>query len=138
MKCVVFHAYLLFLSKPYHVTFTEGSTHQPTLANCTPWQYQPNHILCLTVTDISEQIWTSTIPLQAWSDPEGSRKLRLPQFQDNRHTRVASLSALCTGHLYPPGDIPDTHFCQTLSRPSDVGRIKSNGKTHSNPRPSSL
>jgi len=25
--------------------------------------------------------------------------------------KVVSLSALCTGHLYPPGNIPGTHFC---------------------------
>jgi len=38
------------------------------------------------------------IPLQAWTGPEGSRRLR---FQDNRHMKVVRLSALCTGHLYP-------------------------------------
>jgi len=26
------------------------------------------------------------------------------------HMKVVR-SALCTGHLYPPGDIPGTHFC---------------------------
>jgi hypothetical protein len=25
--------------------------------------------------------------------------------------KVVRLSALCAGHLYPPGDIPGTHFC---------------------------
>ena len=78
LKCVVFRAYLLLLLKPYHVTFTEGSTHQPTLANCTPWQYQPNHILCLTVTDISEQICTSSIPLSAWIGPELLQEVEAP------------------------------------------------------------
>jgi len=52
LQYVVFHAYSLLLFKLYHVTFTENSTHQPKLANCIPWQYQPNHILCLTVTDM--------------------------------------------------------------------------------------
>jgi len=41
------------------------------------------------------------IPLQAWTGPEGSKKLRLPDFQDNRHMNVARLSALRTGRLYP-------------------------------------
>ena len=36
------------------------------------------------------------IPLQAWSGPEGSRRLRLP---DNRHMKVVRLSALRTGRL---------------------------------------
>ena len=41
-----------------------------------------------------------SVPLKAWSGPEGSRKLRFPDFvtmaQDG-----GRLSALCTGHLYP-------------------------------------
>jgi len=40
------------------------------------------------------------VPLQAWSGPEGSRKLRLPNFvtmaQDG-----GRLSALCIGRFYP-------------------------------------
>jgi hypothetical protein len=117
LKWVVAHAYLLLLHQPYHVTLTEHSTHRPMPANFTPWQYQPNHILCLTVTHISDQIWTSTIPLQAWSDPEGSRKLRLPQFHDNRHARVARLLALCTSHFlpHPPKrDIPGTRVDRVM------------------------
>ena len=51
------------------------------------------------------------IPLQAWTGPEGSRRLRLPDFQDNRHMKVVRLSALRTGRLYPPGNSPGTHFC---------------------------
>jgi hypothetical protein len=35
--------------------------------------------------------------------PEGSRRLR--------HTKLVWLSALCTDRLYPPGNIPGTHFC---------------------------
>ena len=34
------------------------------------------------------------VPLQAWSGPEGSRKLRFPDF-------MTRLSALRTGRLYP-------------------------------------
>ena len=44
-----------------------------------------------------------SVPLQAWRSPEGSRGLRLPRFQDNRHMKVVRLSALSTGHLYPQG-----------------------------------
>jgi len=39
--------------------------------------------------------------LQAWTGPEGSRRLRLPEFLDNRHMKVVRLSALRTGRLYP-------------------------------------
>ena len=31
--------------------------------------------------------------------------------------KVVRLSALRTGRLYPPGNIPGTHFCYRLSRP---------------------
>jgi hypothetical protein len=41
-----------------------------------------------------------TIPIQAWTGPYGSRGLRLPEFLDSRHIKVARLSVLCTGRLY--------------------------------------
>ena len=65
------------------------------------------------------------VPLQARSGPEGSRKLRFPDFvtvaQDG-----GRLSALRTGRFLPPGNSPGTHFCQRLSLtqgPSAIGRI---------------
>jgi hypothetical protein len=42
------------------------------------------------------------VPLQAWTGPQGSRRLRL--------MKVVRLSALRTGRVYPPGNIPGTHF----------------------------
>ena len=39
-----------------------------------------------------------SVPLQAWSGPEGSRKLRFPDFVTGFHGR---LSALLTDRLYP-------------------------------------
>jgi hypothetical protein len=41
------------------------------------------------------------IPLQVWTGPEGSRRLRLSDFKDIRHMKVVRLSALSTGRLYP-------------------------------------
>ena len=41
------------------------------------------------------------VQLQAWSGPEGSRKLRFPDFMTTPHRKVVRLSALCTGHIYP-------------------------------------
>jgi len=40
------------------------------------------------------------VPIQAWSDPEGSRKLRLPDFVATAQDG-GRLSALRTGRLYP-------------------------------------
>jgi hypothetical protein len=56
------------------------------------------------------------IPLQARTNPEGSRSFKLIEFLDNRHMKVVTLSALSTGRLYPPEGIPGTYFCWRLSR----------------------
>ena len=40
-----------------------------------------------------------SVPLQAWSDPEGSRKLRLPDYMTTTQDG-GRLLALHTGHLY--------------------------------------
>jgi hypothetical protein len=45
------------------------------------------------------------VPLQTWSGPEGSRKLRFPDF-----TTTAQ-------DAFTPGNTPCTHFCKRLSRP---------------------
>ena len=57
------------------------------------------------------------ITIQAWTDYEGSRRSKLPDFLDSWLTNVASLSALITGRLDVPGNIPGTYFCSRLSRP---------------------
>ena len=41
-----------------------------------------------------------TVPLQAWTGPEGSRKLRSPDFMTKAQDD-GRLSTLRTGHLYP-------------------------------------
>jgi hypothetical protein len=50
------------------------------------------------------------VPLQAWSGPEGSRKLRFSGFKTTAEDggKVVSLT-----HRPPllPGNIPGTHFC---------------------------
>ena len=65
------------------------------------------------------------VPLQAWSGPEGSRKLRSPYFMTtaNDGGKMVSLK-----HRPPlsPRNTPGTHFCSRLRRPqghSAIGRI---------------
>jgi hypothetical protein len=53
-------------------------------------------------TCFRESHWSLAIPLKAWIGPEGSRRFRLPEFQDNRHMKMTRLSALHTSRLYPP------------------------------------
>ena len=48
--------------------------------------------------------------LQAWSGPEGSRKLRLPDFMTTAQdgSKVASFTHRAP---LPPENAPGTHFC---------------------------
>ena len=85
------------------------------------------------------------VPLQAWKGPEGSRKIRFPDFMTTAQNG-GRLSVLRTASLYPPGNTPGTHFCQWLSRPqghSAIGRMLCQWKIHwhqlgSNQRPTDL
>ena len=67
------------------------------------------------------------VPLQAWSGPEGSRKLR---FSDIMTTVQDDGKVVSLKHRppLPPGNTPGTHFCKRLSQPqghSATGRIMS-------------
>ena len=67
------------------------------------------------------------IPVQGWSGPERSRKLRFPDFMTTAEDSGKVVS-LTHRPLLPPGNTPDTHFCERLSRPqghSATGRIMS-------------
>ena len=58
----------------------------------------------------------------------GFQEVEAPRFQDSRHMNVVSISALGNDRLYPPGNIPGTHFYQRLSKTqghSAAGRIMS-------------
>jgi len=49
------------------------------------------------------------VPLQAWSGPEGSRKLRFPDFVTTAQDggKVSLMHRLS----FPLGNAPGTHFC---------------------------
>ena len=69
---------------------------------------------------ISDQVWTKgldagkgkgkAVPLQAWSDSEGSRKLRFPDFMTTAQDGGKVVSLAHRPPL-PPGNVPGTHFC---------------------------
>ena len=50
------------------------------------------------------------VPFQAWSGPEGSRKLRLPDFMTTAQDGGKVVSLTHQPPL-PPGNTPGTHFC---------------------------
>jgi hypothetical protein len=51
-----------------------------------------------------------SVPLQAWSSPEGSSKLRFPDYMTTAQDggKVVSLTHRPP---FPPGNAPGTHFC---------------------------
>ena len=51
-----------------------------------------------------------SVPLQAWSGPEGSRKLRFPDFMTTAQEGSKFVSHTHRP-LLPPGNSPGTHFC---------------------------
>ena len=51
-----------------------------------------------------------SVPLQAWSGPEGSRKLRFPDFMTTAQGGGKVVSLTHRPPL-PPGNTPGTHFC---------------------------
>ena len=50
------------------------------------------------------------VPLQAWTGPEGSRKLRFPDFVTTAQDGGKFVSLTHRPPL-PPGNTPGTHFC---------------------------
>ena len=50
------------------------------------------------------------VPLQAWSGPEGSRKLRFPDFMTMAQDGGKDVS-LTHRQPVPPGNTPGTQFC---------------------------
>jgi hypothetical protein len=50
------------------------------------------------------------VPLQAWSGPEGSRKLRFPDCMTTAQDGGKVVSLRHQPPL-PPGNAPSTHFC---------------------------
>jgi len=50
------------------------------------------------------------VPLQAWTGPEGSRKLRFPDFVTTAQDGGKVVSLMHRPRL-PPGNTPGTHFC---------------------------
>jgi len=50
------------------------------------------------------------VPLQAWTGPEGSRKLRFPYYMIMAQDGGKAVSLTHRPPL-PPGNAPGTHFC---------------------------
>jgi hypothetical protein len=98
----------------------EGHVFNPPSRKCAwHWNYHCNHtvikqqytymfIRILDINDLldifstSHQVKCKATPAQAWTGPEVSTRLRLPELIDSRHMNVAKFPALRTGHFTPP------------------------------------
>ena len=67
------------------------------------WHNTSGRIVALGLTQPLTEMSKGTgksVPLQAWSGPEGSRKLRFTDFMTTAHRKVVRLTALRTGRIY--------------------------------------
>jgi len=51
------------------------------------------------------------IPLQAWTGPEGSRRMKVPDFMPIGTHEGGKVVSPTHPPPLPPGNIPGTHFC---------------------------
>jgi hypothetical protein len=65
------------------------------------------NILRITIFNLTKG---KAVPLQAWSGPEGSRKLRFPDFMTTEQDGGKVVSLTHRPSL-PPQNTPGTHFC---------------------------
>ena len=70
------------------------------------------HAVCLKVRDffLVYKGKVKAVPLHAWSGPEGSRKLRFPDFITTAQDGGKVVSLTRRPPL-PPGNATGTHFC---------------------------
>jgi len=82
---------------------------RPIRPQCFWVRISSNELPCIHIVDHRGD--GKAIPLQAWAGPKGFTRLRIPRFLESAY-EVVSLSALCTGRLYTPGNIPGTHLSE--------------------------
>jgi hypothetical protein len=70
---------------------------------------QCTHVLIMSIYCVRNKGKGKAVPLQAWSDPEGSRKLRFPDLRTTAHNGGKIVSLTHRPPL-PPGNTPGTHF----------------------------
>jgi len=93
------------------------------LGHSNPVRISTSHLLQIRPNIIHSK--GKAVPLQAWSGPEGSRKLKFPDFM-TRAQDGGKVVSLTHRPPLPPGNVPGSHFCYRLSRlqgRSAIGRI---------------
>jgi hypothetical protein len=52
--------------------------------------------------NVQVKVEGKAMPVQAWTGPEGSRRMRCQNFKNNRHMKLVRLAVLCTVCLNSP------------------------------------
>jgi hypothetical protein len=90
-------------------------------SSATPWA-------CQTLWCPVMRVKRQSNPITGLEKPWSFQDVEAPRFPDNRHIKLVRLSALRSGRLYPPGNIPGNHFCERLNQPQGhiaAGRVMS-------------
>ena len=128
---------LFLMRSPFHFGIP-WRTSRPTIIKCVYYILNMMEINGKLKSRVSK-----AIPLQAWTSPLDSKRMRLPEFLGSRHMKVVKLSALRTGRLYPlPHEISlALIFVKGCVDPRAILRPEGlNQRPHweSSPRPSGL
>jgi len=85
-------------------------THPPTkgISGHTLWEYRGQGVKLTSHFHLVKK--GQAVPSQAWSVPEGSRKLRFPDYMTTSQDGGKVVSPTHRPPL-PPGSAPGTHFC---------------------------
>ena len=71
---------------------------------------QANKVKYVLWRHLATEYKGKVIPFQAYCRPREFQEVESSRFQDTRHMKTVKVSVLRTGRLYPPGNIPGTHF----------------------------
>jgi hypothetical protein len=85
-------------------------TNSPTTCSCGAFGVRHVFERHLNVGYTARVHLNKAVPLQAWSGPEGSRKLRFPDFMTTAQDGGKVVDLTHRPPL-PPGNTPGTYFC---------------------------
>jgi len=105
--------YVAFLPKHNYTSWVTNRTYNWTRIT------EPS-LLDVWIPPKKIEIWTNTSLYRAIKGPDGSRRLRLSDFTTIGTWR----SALCTGRIYPQGNIPSWVVPRAIARPEGLCQWK--------------
>jgi len=83
---------------------TTASFHTTSYSSATPMDMHVGYVYIILI------VTGKAVPLQVWSGPEGSKKLRFPDFMTTAQDG-GKVASLMHRPPLPPGNTPGTHFC---------------------------